>query len=223
MPLLIAEISNAHFGNFDTAKALIRAAHNSGASIVKGQAFMAKDIKTGSMPFEFYEQCQFSFQEYVELIEYAREIGTDLFYSIFSPELSELLYEQRWHKIAGGQVRLGTYEKIDNKKVIVSVPRDCELPYFVKSEILHVSDYFDEEPELKRITELGKIYGRRVGYSDHTLGIETAISAARDYGAHIIEKHFCLEKSVTFKGVVYRDTVHGVTPFEFEALARKIK
>ena len=48
------------------------------------------------------------------------------------------------------------------------------------------------------------------GYSDHTIGIETALlSIAR--GANIIEKHFTLDKSDT----TIRDHALSATPEEF--------
>ena len=39
--MLIAEISNAHLGDLNVAKEMIRIAHECGATHVKGQAFKA--------------------------------------------------------------------------------------------------------------------------------------------------------------------------------------
>jgi len=42
---------------------------------------------------------------------------------------------------------------------------------------------------------IAEAFGVRVGYSDHTLGIEVAIAAVA-LGASIIEKHFTLDKNM---------------------------
>lgn len=50
----------------------------------------------------------------------------------------------------------------------------------------------DEEAHLLRISYLRSVYGPRVGYSDHTLGVETGMIAAA-LGALLLEKHFAAE------------------------------
>ncbi len=221
--LLIAEIGNCHFGSIKRAKELIKAAHNSGADLIKGQAFHAKDIQ-GSMPPEFYQKCEFSVQQYIDLIEYARDIGNDLFYSIFSPGFEQLSMYQIWHKTAGIQTRNGAVnEHHDIANMIISVPRHVDLQtlyHFKHAEILHVSDYLVTDPQLEQIPILTNWLKRPAGYSDHTEGVHYAIVAYKEYGADIIEKHFCMKKNESFNGVVFRDTTHGATPDEFEKLAR---
>lgn len=51
-----------------------------------------------------------------------------------------------------------------------------------------------EEANIRRIDELAKRFDVPVGFSDHTLGITTAIAAVAR-GASIIEKHFTLRRS----------------------------
>jgi sialic acid synthase SpsE len=221
--LIIAEIGNSHFGSIKKARELIRAAHESGADVIKGQAFKADDIKIGSMPFAFYKECELSIHEYIELIDYARDIGNDLFYSIFSNGFDQISMYQNWHKIAGSQTRQGKATDLhDIENMIISVPSESNLlgfPKFKKAELCYVSEYMTKDPCLGNIQLLSKWLGRQVGYSDHTVGIDFAKIAYSEFGAHIIEKHFCLTKNEEFSGVVFRDTVHGATPQEFETLA----
>ena len=52
-----------------------------------------------------------------------------------------------------------------------------------------------------------------MGYSDHTIGIDTCLLAIAR-GAKIIEKHFTLDKSST----VIRDHALSATPEEFRTM-----
>jgi sialic acid synthase SpsE len=221
--LLIAEIGNNFFGDIKKAKGLIKAANDSGADLIKGQAFKADDIKSGSMSKRFYRACALSVDEYIELIDYARSIGNDMFYSIFSPGFERLSLYQNWHKIAGSQTRAGMIsETYDIENMIISVPGNSNLENIKKmkkAEFLYVTDYLTEKPDLDHITILAMWLGRQVGYSDHSIGIDACKRAYTDYGAHIIEKHFCIKKNQKFDGIVFRDTQHGATPREFEQLA----
>jgi sialic acid synthase SpsE len=221
--VLIAEISNTHFGSIKKAKELIRAAHESGADLIKAQAFRAKDIKSGSMPVSFYEECAMQLTEYLELIEYARSIGNDLFYSIFSNGFQTLSMKQNWHKIAGSQTREGKAdEHSDVDNMIISIPGDVDLKTlhkFEKAEVLYVSPYQAKDPHLVHIDRISRWLGRSVGYSDHTVGIDWCVKAIELYNVNIIEKHFCLNNYETYGQHTYRDTIFGVRPKQFEKLA----
>lgn len=214
--MLIAEIGNNHFGSYRDAMELIRVAHECGADIVKSQAF--KDLKHGSMDKEFYKQCEFTFNQYVDLIYYARDIGSDLFYSIFSPELEELKEYQNWEKVAGVQYRNGV-EILDRGHVLVSIPLNCKLRPLTQAEVMHVTDYMTDNPMLEHIEFLSKFYKRQAGYSDHSLGIGNCVRAVKEYGCVIVEKHFTLEKNK----LGFRDTIHGADPKELEQLALAMK
>lgn len=220
--MIIAEIGNTHFGDMNHAKELIRAAHDSGADVIKSQAFKGKDIK-GSMPQKFYEMCEFSLEQYLELMEYARDIGNDLFYSVFSPEFKELEKYQIWTKLAGSQIRNNKYNKeiYDKDTAIVSVARDVYPPDFDKANMLYVCDYLAKDPELSYIDKLREVYKRDVGYSDHTVGVKNCITAVLFHKANIIEKHFTIKKDFTFDGILYRDCIHSATPREFESLVNE--
>lgn len=70
---------------------------------------------------------------------------------------------------------------------------------------------------LRAMETLRRTFGTRVGYSDHTQGIEVAIAAAA-MGADVIEKHFTLDK--TLPGP---DHVASLDPAELSALVSAVR
>ena len=70
---------------------------------------------------------------------------------------------------------------------------------------------------LRAMQTLKKCFGVRVGYSDHTKGIEVPIAAVA-MGAEIIEKHFTLDK--TLPGP---DHVASLEPQELKAMVESIR
>jgi len=223
--ILIAEIGNNHCGDFNKAKELVRVAIDSGATLIKGQLFLSNKFKGGSMPMDFYEQCQLKIYQYFELIEYAKELKSQMFYSIFTEDLNFFSKYQSFQKIAASQVLEGI--KIsDRPTTFVSIPFDKidKLPFLKKATILHVSDYCSPDAKLDTISILANCYQRNIGYSDHSIGIDNCLKAFNIYGSKVIEKHFILEKdknNIKFKQEIFRDSIHSATPREFELLARR--
>jgi len=227
---LIAEIGNNHFGSMAQAKELIRQAKDSGATHVKGQAFRAADLRGGSMPYEFYKQCEFELKEHEELVDYAASIGIDMFYSVFSTEFYKLWARKQkggFDKYSASQF-VDYQEKyggnlaslMDYDNAIVSIPENyADAPYFRRAEILSAGPYM-EDPDLSRLLRLGNHTDRRVGLSCHALTVEPAIRAVEECAVLTVEKHFTLVNDLKFSGVVFRDTVHGATPKEFERIAK---
>lgn len=224
MKYLIAEFGNNHLGDIEKAKQYIRIAKECGATHAKGQAFMARDITSGSMPTSFYYKCELKFSEYVELIDYGEEIGIPVFFSIFSKHFESLVYHQEWYKIAGCQVKLGFKElaKKDCKKMFVSVPEFTIMPQLEKSHILHVTPYNYKTPDFKTLDFLNTYYERPCGLSDHCIGIDFALKAITERGIPVLEKHFTLSRDIKYKGQLFRDCVHAADPKQLEILAKEI-
>lgn len=74
-----------------------------------------------------------------------------------------------------------------------------------------------EDVNLKAMLTLKECFGVRVGYSDHTKGIEVPIAAVA-MGAEIIEKHFTLDR--TLPGP---DHVASLEPQELKAMVNAIR
>lgn len=224
---LIAEIGNTHYGDLDQAKDMIRIAKESGATLVKFQAFEAKDVAPyGSMDPDFYEMVAFKKKEYMELIDVGRVFNIPVFFSTFSKSMQELWAYTFYHKVSAKQaVEFDFNEYSDKPSTFVSVNRDYgPAPRLKESKVMFASKYLDKNPDLFEIMVLKNLYGRGVGYSDHTRGIEACYRAVQEYDAGWIEKHFTLEKdkNKTFNGVLFRDSIHSATPKEFEQLAKLI-
>lgn len=74
-----------------------------------------------------------------------------------------------------------------------------------------------EEANLMTIPDLGKRFGVVSGLSDHTLGIELPIAAVA-LGARVIEKHFCLDRSLPGP-----DSAFSLEPAEFRAMVDAVR
>ncbi len=74
-----------------------------------------------------------------------------------------------------------------------------------------------DEVNLLAMVNMGKAFGVKVGYSDHTLGIEIPI-AATALGASVIEKHFTLSRNLPGP-----DHSASLEPHEFKAMVLAIR
>ena len=74
-----------------------------------------------------------------------------------------------------------------------------------------------KDVNLKAMHEIGQRFGVKVGYSDHTEGIEVPIAAVA-LGASVIEKHFTLDK--TMEGPDHKASLE---PQELRAMVKAIR
>lgn len=225
--MLIAEFGNCHMGSLSAAKDLIRAASDHGADVAKGQAFLPHNMRHGSMPYEFYELCSFTLEEYIELIDYGTTVGIEVFFSIFDEAFYDLAQYQIYNKVAAVQDFYDMPYKVEDlPKTIVSInPYKSKLYNLSLATILYATPYYteNEKTTLSYIVFLEEYYRRKPGLSDHNIGLNICRKAIDDYGVKIIEKHFTLDKNLDFNGKVFRDTIHACDPTELEELARLLK
>jgi sialic acid synthase SpsE len=86
--------------------------------------------------------------------------------------------------------------------------------------ILHATTEYPalfEEVNLKAMETIEKAFGVKVGYSDHTTGIEVPIAAVA-LGAKVIEKHFTLDRNMTGP-----DHKASLEPIEFTNMVNAIR
>lgn len=232
-PVLIAEIGNNHFGDMNSAYEHISTAVDCGADAVKFQAIRPENLLKGSMPYQFYEDCAFSLDQYIELIEYGKSLKTIVFFSIFDKTLESLRLHESLHKISAGQLKEMTLQEqrlFDCVNTFISVndiDKQHEIYKFRRATLMWASQYYWEyqHPDivLGMIPKLKKLFFTDIGYSCHVPGVECAIESWRQHKVVAIEKHFTLEKDKKWDDIVFRDTVHGASPKEFERLCLAVK
>ena len=89
-----------------------------------------------------------------------------------------------------------------------------------KITVLHCTSAYPakmSEVNLNAMLNISREFSVKVGYSDHTLGIEVAIAAAA-LGATVIEKHFTLNRDM--KGPDHKASLE---PFELNEMVRSIR
>lgn len=163
---------------------------------------------------EMLKKLELSFDEFKILKNYCSEAGMVFMSTPFNHESIEFLNElgmEIW-KIPSGEItNLPYLIKIAklNKPVILSTGMctldDVACAVKILKEngageltVLHCTTEYPAsyaDVNLRAMCKMRDEFDVRVGYSDHTLGIEVAIAAVA-LGATVIEKHFTLDKNM---------------------------
>lgn len=86
--------------------------------------------------------------------------------------------------------------------------------------LLHCCSEYPADPasmDLATIPDLARRFGCPVGFSDHSMG-HLADTVAASLGAHIIEKHFCLDREKKTA-----DSEFSMTPDDYAKMVRAVK
>lgn len=248
--LIIAEAGVNHNGDINLAKRLVDAAKEAGADIVKFQtadldslvsvqAQMAEYQKqnTGHVESqkEMLSKLLLSYDEFLELEQYCRQIGIQFLSTPFDIKSIDFLNPLvRIWKIPSGEItNLPYLEKIAGmpKPIILSTGmstlREVDDALNVlksngagKITLLHCTTNYPtpmQDVNLNAMLTMEKHFGCSVGYSDHTQGIEVSIAAVA-LGAKIIEKHFTLSRDMEGP-----DHKASLEPDELKALVSAIR
>ena len=162
------------------------------------------------------KKLELSQQDHEELIAYCNEKGIRFFSTAFDMDSIDYLHSLNmglW-KIPSGEITNYPYlRKIAqyHEPVILSTGM-CELSdieaalkllleFGVQKEqitVLHCNTEYPtpfQDVNLKAMLEIEERFGVKIGYSDHTRGIEVPIAAVA-LGATVIEKHFTLDRNM---------------------------
>lgn len=233
--LVIAEIGKGFIQSQDdrsvgeyleNAKALARAAKESGADVVKFQTHTVEDeqLDIAVTSPHFVGSDRYSWVRrntdatpvdgfWTPLKAYCDELGMPFFSTPMSRGAAQLLTQvgvELW-KVGSGDILdfvLLDYIAGTGKPVIISSGMstleelDSAVEFLkgrnVRLSLLHcVSKYPcpPEELNLSSIQFLKERYGVPVGFSDHSIGIESSLAAVA-LGATIIEKHFSFDRTL---------------------------
>jgi N,N'-diacetyllegionaminate synthase len=151
-------------------------------------------------------------------IDVLNQLGMD-FFKIPSGEITNLPYLRKIAKI-GIPVILST--GMSTLLEIESALMVLEFNGLIKENIilLHCNTEYPtpmEDVNLNAMKTLADTFGVKVGYSDHTIGIEVPIAAVA-LGACVVEKHFTLDRNM-----VGPDHKASMEPDELREMVRAIR
>lgn len=184
------------------------------------------------------KKLELSVESHHELIRYCKERNIRFWSTAFDMESIDFLHSLNmglW-KIPSGEITNYPYlKKIASfhEPIIISTGM-CELTDIeaaltvlvkegVRKEqitILHCNTEYPtpyQDVNLRAMLEIAEKFGVKVGYSDHTRGIEIPIAAVA-MGAIVIEKHFTLDK--TMEGPDHKASLE---PEELKAMVTAIR
>lgn len=187
-------------------------------NIVSKNAVKAEYQKQQTEPEEsqqdMLKKLELSFDEFVELNEYCKSISIEFMSTAFDFDSIDFLdgLEMGIWKIPSGDItNLPYLIKIAklNKPVILSTGMSTmeDIRSAIKAlkengatelTVLHCTTEYPtpfEDVNLRAMNTIKEEFGVKVGYSDHTKGIEVPIAAVA-LGATVIEKHFTLDRNM---------------------------
>ena len=151
-------------------------------------------------------------------IDLLAEIGMD-YMKVPSGEITNLPYLRKIAKLgmpvilSTGMSRIGDVENALNILIDGGMKREDIILLHCNTE--YPTPY--EDVNLKAMLTLRDTFGVRVGYSDHTKGIEVPIAAVA-LGASVIEKHFTLDRNMEGP-----DHIASLEPDELTKMVQSIR
>ena len=199
--------------------------------------YQKKNTRSSSSQYSMLKKLELSHEDHYNLIKYSNKKKIKFLSSAFDIESLEFLDKLNldFIKIPSGEIDNYPYLiKVGkkNKKTILSTGMSsiAEIKKAVKiltksglnKKKLTILQCNSEYPSpiinanINAMVTLKKIFGVNVGYSDHTLGYESALAAVA-LGATLIEKHITLAKKDTGP-----DHSASLTPKEFSEFTKMI-
>lgn len=209
----IAAGAGADFVKFQTFKAeklvskTAKKAHYQEVNLIDADNLQFSMLKKLEMPEDWY----------LRLIDYSRSLGIKFLSTGFDEESIDFLesFEPVLYKLPSGEITnkpliqhiakkgkpiiLSTgmaYIKEIESAIKVIENEGLERSYIT---VLHCNTDYPtpmQDVNLKAMLQIERELGVKIGYSDHTLGIEVPIAAVA-LGARVIEKHFTLDKNLS--------------------------
>ena len=204
-----AGVDYVKFQTFKTEKLVSKSAQKA--------SYQSENLKDDdNSQFSMLKKLELSPENHFELIEYAKQKGVNFLSTAF--DLDSLAFLDSLNlslfKVPSGEITNKTYLQAiakTKKPVIISTGMAnmqeiedsisvFETEGYLKTDItvLHCNTQYPtpfEDVNLMAMKTIGDAFGVKIGYSDHTNGIEVP-TAAVALGATVIEKHFTLDKTM---------------------------
>ena len=212
--IIIAEIGENHMGDMGRAKKMIAEAAKAGVDMVKFQSYLATEVADTDPEKEWFAKVQLSDEAHYELKECAGQNGVEFLSSPFSLNRAKLLCEGlglKKIKIASSELlNFPLLDYIDRHADTVFVSTGMAtldeiklaLTHLGKAQtcyIMHCVTQYPARPEDANLNVIATLKTEfpqhHIGYSDHTIGIQAALTAVA-LRAEVIEKHFTLDKNL---------------------------
>ncbi len=211
--------------------------------------YQQKNVGDVNTQFDLLLKYEFSEEQFIELSNYCGELDIEFLATAFDDESFQLIQRIGVEriKIPSGEITNLPYLKQiakAGKEIILSTGMSTlnEVAEAVetlekfgcpkdKMTILHCTSSYPapiNEVNLRAMVKLGDFFDAKIGYSDHTLGIEVAIAAV-SLGACVIEKHLTWDRKLpgpdhkaSLEPTEFREMVRGIRNIE-KALGSDIK
>lgn len=200
--------------------------------------YQTRNSGSGETQHEMLSRLELSPEAHHELIAYCQTRGIGFFSTGFDNESVDFLASlgQERFKIPSGEItnlpylrNMGRYGReiilstgmatLGDIEAAIDALEQAGTPHSMLT-VLHCTTEYPtpmNEVNLRSMQSIAQAFGVRVGYSDHTPGIEVAI-AATALGATIIEKHFTLDRNLPGP-----DHKASLEPMELKAMVAAIR
>ncbi|MEM4261168.1 MAG: N-acetylneuraminate synthase [Candidatus Woesearchaeota archaeon] len=200
--------------------------------------YQKRTTDTNESQYEMIKKLELSLEDHVNLINYCKKKEIEFLSSPFDLDSIDTLNNLglETFKIPSGEIiNLPYLRKIGklNKNIILSTGMsdlgeiEDALDVLIKNgtdkekiTVLHCNTEYPtpyEDVNLKAMLTIKKAFNIKVGYSDHTTGIEIPIAVVA-LGAEIIEKHFTLNRNM--EGPDHKSSLE---PSELEKMIKAIR
>ncbi len=229
----VAEAAGADYVKFQTFKTELCISKNA----EKADYQIENTNNSKESQFEMVKKLELSDNDHYELIKYCETKNVKFLSTAFDLISVDFLKDKiDFYKIPSGEItNLPYLEKVGklNLPIVMSTGmgnmKEVKDAFNVLLKngveknnitILHCNTEYPtpiEDVNLNAMLSIQKELGVKVGYSDHTLGIEIPIAAVA-LGATVIEKHFTLDKALDGP-----DHIASLEPKELKAMVTAIR
>lgn len=228
-----AAVSGADYVKFQTFKANLVV-----TSAAKQADYQTKNSGINESQLDMISRLELSRDNHYELLEYSKKNHIKMLSTAFDLPSVEFLHELNFglYKIPSGEITnlpylrlIGSYSQPIILSTGMSSLGEIEQALKVLEDsgtsleqitLLHCTTEYPapfKDVNLRALQTLHQAFNIKVGYSDHTAGIEISLAAV-SLGASVIEKHFTLDRSLPGP-----DHKASILPNELSALVSSIR